>query len=60
MMIALVVLSCLSRGWRHIFNQLDHLVDDSPEEAWALGAVGQLGHGQPQLVEHRPAVGIPS
>ena len=39
--------------------KLINLVDDILGPSWTLGVVGQGLHGQPQLVTHGPAVGVP-
>ena len=39
--------------------ELIHLVDDILGPCWTLGVVGQSLHGQPELMTHGPAVGVP-
>ena len=40
-------------------SKLFHLVDDILRPCWTLGVVGQGLHGQPELMTHGPAVGVP-
>jgi len=54
------VLADLCDGWRQTSHQMDRLVKDWSNESWTLGAISKLLHPQSQLVEHRPAVGVPS
>jgi len=46
-------------NWCEAGCKADCLVDDILSKCWALRAICQGLHGQPQLVAHGPAVGVP-